>query len=398
MRRISIGCAAMSALATTAGMQSALAGGYDAELEAIKKHGDVLVLAEGPRRLAVSRAFQGRVMFASWGGPNAPAIGWVNHDLVGKPEDTDAQFNNYGGAERFWLGPEGGQFALYFKQGAKQELSNWFVPKGFNAGPFIEVKSSANAIDLAVLEMKIENASGTQFTTPVSRSIQMILQRDVEKITGPLSSDIQWVAYYSNNKIRNDGMKPWTPETGTIGLWILDMFEAGPNTWVVAPYNTAGSGPIVKDDYFGKVPADRLRQVKDKPVLLFKADGKLRSKIGLGPTRATGVIGSIDLDRNIVIIVSFKLPPDEKRYVNNAWEVPQVDPYAGDVIQSYNDGGAGFYEVETSSPAAFLKPGEIQGHVVHNVYLTGPPDQLNDIVQKVFGLSLADIRATVEAK
>ena len=40
----------------------------------------------------------------------------------------NSHFNNYGGEERFWLGPEGGQFSLWFAPGAKQDLDHWLTP------------------------------------------------------------------------------------------------------------------------------------------------------------------------------------------------------------------------------------------------------------------------------
>ena len=36
--------------------------------------------------------------------------------------------NAYGGENRFWLGPEGGKFSLYFKPDAKMEYENWKTP------------------------------------------------------------------------------------------------------------------------------------------------------------------------------------------------------------------------------------------------------------------------------
>ena len=51
--------------------------------------------------------------------------------------------------------------------------------------------------------------------------------------------------------------------------------------------------------------------------------------------------------------------------MNNMWELPQEQPYTGDVANAYNDGpndlgkqmGA-FYEIESISPAKVLKTGE----------------------------------------
>ena len=49
---------------------------------------------------------------------------------------------------------------------------------------------------------------------------------------------------------------------------------------------------MVKSDYFGAVPADRLKITPE--AVLFRADGKYRSKIGISQRRVNNVLGSID--------------------------------------------------------------------------------------------------------
>jgi hypothetical protein len=52
-----------------------------------------------------------------------------------------------------------------------------------------------------------------------------------------------------------------------------------------------------------------------------------------------------------------------------------------------------FYEIESVSPAAFLKPNEGLTHK-HNVFhFTGDKDELNQIALKTLGISLQDIQA-----
>jgi len=52
-----------------------------------------------------------------------------------------------------------------------------------------------------------------------------------------------------------------------------------------------------------------------------------------------------------------------------------------------------FYEVESVSPAAFLKPNESLSHK-HTVYhLTGDKTELDQISIKTLGISLLDIQA-----
>jgi hypothetical protein len=110
------------------------------------------------------------------------------------------------------------------------------------------------------------------------------------------------------------------------------------------------------------VPADRLT-VKDG-VILFKADGQYRSKIGLPPSRALAIAGSYDAAAHVLTLVQYTRPADAREYVNSMWEI-QREPYKGDVVNSYNDGPPApgkpplgpFYELETSSPALALAPG-----------------------------------------
>ncbi len=52
------------------------------------------------------------------------SLGFVNRAFI-KSGKTATPFNNYGGEDRFWLGPEGGQFGLYFPPGKAFEFGNW---------------------------------------------------------------------------------------------------------------------------------------------------------------------------------------------------------------------------------------------------------------------------------
>jgi hypothetical protein len=68
-------------------------------------------------------------------------------------------------------------------------------------------------------------------------------------------------------------------------------------------------------------------------------------------------------------------------------------------MNSYNDGppepGAKplgpFYELETSSPALFLKPGESYTHTQTTVHFTGPRESLDAIAKHKFGVGLETI-------
>ena len=57
---------------------------------------------------------------------------------------VSSQFNPVGGEERFWLGPEGGPFSLYFKEGQEQVYDNWIVPPVLDTEAF-DIKSQDNS-------------------------------------------------------------------------------------------------------------------------------------------------------------------------------------------------------------------------------------------------------------
>lgn len=180
------------------------------------------------------------------------------------------------------------------------------------------------------------------------------------------------------------------------------MYAPAVDARVVIPFETgadAGGAPIVKDDYFGKVPPDRLRVREDEGHLTFVCDGKLRSKIGLGPARAKDVLGSYSREARLLTLVHYDKPTGPTAYVNSMRE-EQSDPFAGDVVNSYNDGPTGegkpplggFYELETSSPAAELAPGESIVHTHRTFHFVGEPPALDPVATRALGVPLARIR------
>src|SRR5262249_39746783 len=142
----------------------------------------------------------------------------------------------------------------------------------------------------------------------------------------------------SANRIKNKSTAPWTKETGLPSVWILGMYNPSPDMRVIIPFDPKATGEIVNDRYFGKVPADRLSVHETEGYLVFKCDGKHRSKIGVGPLRAKKMLGSYSASAKLLTIVAFDKRDDGTLdYVNSMWEM-QKEPYRGDAVNSYNDG------------------------------------------------------------
>jgi hypothetical protein len=110
------------------------------------------------------------------------------------------------------------------------------------------------------------------------------------------------------------------------------------------------------------------------------------------------VLGSWNRRESLLTIVQYTKPDGVTDYVNSMWEI-QDHPYAGDVVNSYNDGPSksggkslgGFYELETSSPAAALVPGASITHLHRTIHLTGPWKALDAIARETLGVGLEEI-------
>ena len=175
----------------------------------------------------------------------------------------------------------------------------------------------------------------------------------------------------------------------SLSIWMLGMFNPSARTVIVIPYRTDAPGAIVKDDYFGRIPGDRLRIDSGSSRILFSADGNWRSKLGLTNRRATGVLGSYDAENRILTVVRYSAGAADAEYVNAAWKL-QERPFEGDTVNAYNDGPLAdgsrmgpFYELESSSPAGFPAPGGSFLHTHATFHFTGEPDELDRIAGKL---------------
>jgi len=374
------------------------------DLAFLKQHTEVVVLSDetGARQVAVSPRLQGRVLTSTAEGAEGLSFGWINRSLIASGENN-LHMNAFGGEDRFWLGPEGGQFSLFFKQGDPFDLDHWFTPPALNWESFETVRKEACLVQFKK-SMKLTNYAGFTFDVEVDRTVRLAGKEELGALGIQVPDDVQMVAFTSDNVIRNTGAWAWTKDTGLISIWILGMFNPSDRTTIVIPF-TPGSetelGPIVNDRYFGKVPPDRLK-IEEKGVLFFKGDGKYRSKIGLSPARVRAFAGSWDAENGVLTLIHLTLPAEPAEYVNSMWEI-QEHPYEGDVVNSYNDGPAApgaaplgpFYELESSSPAAAIAPGQSLRHMHTTVHFRGPREALDRLARIVLGAGLEEIEQSL---
>lgn len=372
-------------------------GTYGYDLEFLRAHEIEFIELkdlESKAGLVVVPELQGRVMTSTANGANGKSFGWINYKLFDSGK-VSRQFNPFGGEERFWLGPEGGPFSVYFQKSKEQVFANWIVPPALDTENY-DVESKSEQQVKFTEKTIMQNASGAEFKVGIERTVSILSKESLKTLFNVnVPEGLNVVAYQSDNRITNNGEQAWTKDTGLLSIWMLCMFNPSPATTVFIPYKTDAEGVIVNDEYFGKVPSDRL--IADNGTVYFKIDGKLRSKIGLPPERAKGICGSYDSGQKVLTLLWCSVPQEPKEYVNSKWG-EQDNPFKGDMINSYNDGPVEdgsimgpFYEIETSSPAADLKPGESLNHSQQIVHIQGDEAELAKIVQQLFNLDINSI-------
>jgi hypothetical protein len=369
-------------------------GTYGYDLDFLKKNDSVLVLknGDGLAQIIVSAKYQGKVFTSTADGLKGRSFGWINYKTFAA--DTDSHMNAYGSEDRLWLGPEGGKFSLFFKPGTKMEFPYWHTPKAFDTETWKVASSNDKKVSLTK-DMDLLNYAGTQLKIKVGRDIAILDNATIESELGiKLTPETKAVGFKTDNSLINAGTTEWTQTTGAPCMWNLDMFTPSPKVVIIIPYNNAKTAKIATTDYFGQIPADRISYKNN--VLYFKADGKSRGKLGITPKRAMPVIGSYDAENNVLTIAKFDVD-NNGLYLNQEWRTDR-EPLSGDAVNSYNDGPLAngsqmgpFYEIESVSPAAFLKPGGKLQHQHKVFHFMGDKAALNTIAQKVLGVSLADV-------
>lgn len=371
---------------------------YSEDKSFLKKYCDLIELNNGNAKVLLSKDYQGRVFTSTATGDKGLSFGWINYNFF-KSGKVSTQFNPYGGEERLWLGPEGGPFSIYFEKGKEQKFENWVVPKEIDVLAFDVVRKTPQSVSFQK-EFTLKNYTGTILNIGIERTVKLLKSKEVESILNcTIDKSLEYVAYESENILINKGVTEWNKQTGVLSLWVLSMFSPSTVGVVFIPFKKESAesnlSGIVTDDYFGKVPGDRLL-IKDG-IIYFKTDGKYRSKIGVSPKFALPYCGSYDSQKQVLTLLWFSLPNDPSEYVNSKWG--NQDPFKGDVVNSYNDGPVEdgsimgpFYEIESSSPAAYLSHGQKIIHTQRIFHITGDEKKLSLITEKIFNLSITEIK------
>jgi uncharacterized protein DUF6786 len=329
----------------------------------LEKHAGGRLMLSGTGGFVYSANLQGRVMTSSLD-LSEPGLGFLNRSVIENPPEA-GPFINYGGEDRFWIGPEGSRFSLYFDPGDPMDVERWRVPTELNTGIFEEV-----GLGKLQRHVRLKNVAGSVFEMRVERSIHAPKRAEVEELVGELPSGTYWTAFRTQTRVINRGESAWTRAGGLPCIWIVGMFHPGSQAMAILPFRTdrtdPDDGPAVRTDYFEPLNERRFRMAED--FALFRTDAKLRSKVGILRNRARNVMAAFDPDTQVFTLVVFTPVVENAPYVDEQWTA-DGDPFYGDVVNAYSHGGPEkFFELESSSPALELEPGEGYTHTVTTLH------------------------------
>ena len=329
-------------------------------------------------------------MTTAFDGDDGSALGWIGTEAI-QNGPADPVFNNYGGEERLWFGPEGSQFGLHFGSAA-QCFENYRVQDGMSRQPYQVLHRTSTSLVMGA-RIQLRNAAGTRFDLQVERSIRVL---DWIPYTTVAPGRIEFAGFVSESRVTNVDRLPIRPETGMLCAWTpgLHPFHAG--TVVVLPFRAGDInelGPSIRQDYvkdlcLGSVLSPECWSEKVDRAL-FRADGGFRLKAGVSARRAVNRIGAINPGDGALVIQDFDLYP-ELPYVAPYWRrLTDEELSEGEAASTYIDGpdangnrAGDFYELESLSPAMPLSPGESFVHRNRVCHLRGDREALNLVSQR----------------
>jgi uncharacterized protein DUF6786 len=373
-------------------------------LELLRDTGNDPILLKGHqtgKEVLCAPSLVGRVLSSTFEAASGESLGWIGVEAI-QSGPADPVFNNFGGEDRLWFGPEGSQFGLHFSS-QEQTFSNYRVQYGMSSQPYnIPLISPENDFVVMKASIHLQNLAGTPFDIDVERTVRIV---DSCPYTAALSGHVEFVGFQTENLVTNRSRLPINSETGLLCCWTPGQHPSKPHSIVVIPFRSGPSselGEPIREDYFrdlcpgGKFPSDRWWIGNDHA--LMKADNQCRVKVGVGPKRAENRLGSIDLETFDLTIHDFDLYP-EIPYVAPYWrELSPAELREGEAASVYIDGPAeegdearSFYELETLSPAMPLKPGESFVHRNRVFHIRGDQSSIDTITRRFLHTDSAEI-------
>ena len=228
---------------------------FEEDLKFLRGHFETLVLdnAEGAR-VAVVPALQARTMISAADGDAGRNHGFIKYDAFGRDE-LDPQINLYGGEDRIWISPEGGQFSVFFDPDVEMTFANWRTPPFLDTIPWDVTDKDDQSITMEQ-SAALKNMSGYTFDICLTRKVVLLNKASVAGHLDAELGSLKVVGHESHNQLTNTGSAKWQQETGLIGLWSLCMSKPSEAASLIIPFrkgDISALGQIVEAGYFGEL-------------------------------------------------------------------------------------------------------------------------------------------------
>ena len=356
------------------------------------------------KRVVVAPSLMGRVMAAGFEGERGETDAFVFEQQIrdGFSHEGKGTWNNFGGAERVWFGPDGGPFGTFFPPGAPQTYQHMRFQPALNRAEYriVERGSSGKRVVLGA-DIELANHAGQRFRLEVRREVEVL--ESCPFVVDP-EDRVESVGFESRTTAKNVGTEPITRRTGPVTIWTVGQFDCRDHSVVMIPIRKGPAselGEPVCMEYTrhvtpGGVVPDRFMSVGEDRVLIG-ANGRAQIKLDVWKRRCLGRLGAIDLERNAMTIVDFDFHP-HKDYAATYWLPYDGDPYDGAPISvmvvagdAQNTGSLPFHELESFSPALFPGPGESFGHVNRTFHLRGDREAIAKVCRRHFHVDLESL-------
>src|SRR5690606_15025010 len=117
--------------------------------------------------------------------------GWLNRSLIASGKLVP-HMNPFGGEDRFWMGPEGGQYAIFFKKGDPFDLEHWQTPAVIDSEPFPVASQAKDRVSFS-RRFSLVNYSGSKFDVEVKRDIRLLPAAELWQKLGVTAADVKGV-------------------------------------------------------------------------------------------------------------------------------------------------------------------------------------------------------------
>lgn len=168
--------------------------GYDLNYLSEKDSLIVLKSDNGKAQVIVSAKYQAKVFTSTATGEEGKSHGFVNYKFF-DAGIVDEHMNGFGGENRFWLGPEGGQYSIFFEPGKEQIYDHWHTPNAIDIEEW-DVNSATDAEATFTKEMELKNYQGSSLKIAVERTIALLPDSEIARTLGiDLHEGVSAVAY-----------------------------------------------------------------------------------------------------------------------------------------------------------------------------------------------------------